>query len=732
MRQLFPGLGATALALLATACAPEERESDYEPPAVADASTIEARDLETIEDRGQLRLLVPASRVEAIRRADGGGPLHRQVRYAAEFARSLDLEPVLVPVARDSDLIAALAEGRGDVVVANLPRSAASTDEARFTVPLARSRRELVARTDDPIEELGDLDGRTLMVPYGTHLWDVARDLQKQYPGLRVDSLPALDRERNLELVRDGEIELTLAERNQLDHALDTDDSIEPVFPVSDETGIGWAVRADAQALHDRLNRFITQRELVRHERSKRTGDLASIREARTLRVATRNSAANYFVWRGQLLGFEYELAEALAKSLDLRLEIVVADPEESVLDLVHEGRADMAAAFLTPAAPDKPDDIAWSRFYHETHQTIVGRADGEPIDSPADLDGRTVHVRADSHHEQTLERLAEAEDIDVAIERLPRGAAGDRILDAISEGRYDLALVDAHVLANARIWLDDLAAKLDLGPEGSIRHHWALRADNPELRAAVDAFIERAYRGVTYNTLYAKYFEDADRLGALAGRRTDLEHGRQLSPWDETVQRSADKHGFDWRLIVAQMYQESRFDQQARSWVGAQGLMQIMPRTAQQLGVDGDLSDPETSIEAGVRYLDWLRERFEADLSVHDRMWFALAAYNAGVDHVRAARRLADQLGYDRDRWFGHVERAMEKLSQAEYHQRVGSGYVRGDEPVQYVRTIRERYRAYMLWTDDCWPDCGDNPHAESQQVTRGPGNVLGDSGED
>ncbi|NIR60631.1 MAG: transglycosylase SLT domain-containing protein, partial [Gammaproteobacteria bacterium] len=75
-----------------------------------------------------------------------------------------------------------------------------------------------------------------------------------------------------------------------------------------------------------------------------------------------------------------------------------------------------------------------------------------------------------------------------------------------------------------------------------------------------------------------------------------------------------------------------------SRSWVGARGLMQIMPRTARQVGVTGDLGDPETNIRAGVRYLDWLRDRFEEDLSVQDRMWFTLAAYNAGAGHVRDA----------------------------------------------------------------------------------------------
>jgi membrane-bound lytic murein transglycosylase F len=173
------------------------------------------------------------------------------------------------------------------------------------------------------------------------------------------------------------------------------------------------------------------------------------------------------------------------------------------------------------------------------------------------------------------------------------------------------------------------------------------------------------------------------------------------LSPFDDLVKAQADEHEFDWRLIVAQMYQESRFDPNAKSWAGARGLMQVMPRTARELGVE-NLKDPEQGIIAGVRYLSWLRDRFESELPVRDRMWFALAAYNAGAGHVRDARRLAKRQGWSSNRWFDNVEKAMLLLSKSKYANNAAHGYVRGSEPVRYVREIRDRYQAYLKLTNN------------------------------
>jgi len=709
---------APAMAALATGCSAPQQET-HDPPAVVEESGyVEQGDFDAIQRHGRLRLLVQRRPGEIDHLPRAGSPVDAQIRAAARFAHSIGLEPVVVLVDRFEQLVPALAEGRGDVIVANLTIDPELREDVAFTVALDRTRQILVARADDPIEQPAQLGGRSITVGFGSRYWDTAQRLQQAHPGLLVESLPGLTPEKQLDLLARGTIDLTLLDSNTLETALEYRDDVRGVFPVSPEKGVGWGVRANAPQLRNILNRFVAQRKLVQFERERRTGDLPVIKRSRTLRVATRNSAANYFVWRGQLLGFEYELAQRFADRLGVRLEVVVADSGEALLPMVRDGRADVAAAFLAPAAGRDDQGIAWSRPYHHAVHQVVTDARDRSIRGVDDLHGRTFVVGRDSDAWALLEQLREQRGIGLELRAAPAGEEPETIITKVGQGTYDLTLADDHIVRTARVWNDRVRAVLDLGEP--VAHRWAVRSDNDALLAAVDRYLTETYRGEFYNVVYAKYFKDHERIQRFQAQRVDLEDGRQLSPYDDLIRGYAKQYGFDWRLLAAQMYQESGFDPESRSWAGARGLMQVMPRTARQVGIAGDLSDPETNVRAGVRYLDWLRDRFEEELSVQDRMWFTLAAFNAGTGHVRDARRLASRMGLDPDRWFDNVELAMLKLSEPKYYQRARFGYVRGREPVKYVRSIRERYQAYILWTDDCWPSCQESPHPQVAGYTR------------
>lgn len=707
-RRLLAGLALPALLL--SACAQPE-PTRFEPPRVVEASPyVETGDFDAIQRHDQLRLLMVRQPGTVNRLPRAGSPVNAQLRAAARFARSVGLEPVVVLVDRFEELVPALQAGRGDLIVANMAITPERREQIGFTVALDRSRQMLVARSDAPIEHPADLADRDITVEFASRYWDTAQRLQERFEGLRVHSLPGLTTERKLDLLAAGEIDLTIVSGNRLDPILEYRDDLCSAFPVSPETGIGWGVRDNAEQLKAVLDRFITQRKLVQFERKQHTGDLPQIRQNRELRVATRNSAANYFVWRGQLLGFEYELAKRFAERLGVRLQIVVADPEESLRDMVRSGRADMAAAFLTRGAGAGGGDLAWSRPYHHAVKQVVTDGTDRALGSLADLEGRVLHLRSGTRGWELAERLRRENAVDFELRALAGDEAPEEVMRKVARGRYDLALVDDHIAKNAAAWRENVSAHLELGEP--VAHRWAFRADSNQLKAAADRYLEQTYRGTFYNTVYAKYFRDHDRIRQYQAQRIDLSSGRQLSPFDALIKRYAREYGFDWRLVAAQMFQESGFNPNARSWVGARGLMQIMPATARQVGVTTSIADPEVNIRAGIRYLDWLRDRFEEDLSVQDRMWFTLASFNAGLGHVRDARRLAGRKGLDPDRWFDNVERAMLMLSKPKHYRHARFGYVRGREPVGYVRSIRERYQAYILWTNDCWPRCQPSPH--------------------
>jgi membrane-bound lytic murein transglycosylase F len=671
-------------------------EGDGTPVAADRPNYAEAGDLDALKRRGKLRILVPANLTGGRYLPRRGSPVRHQQEVAEDFARSLALEPVLVPVAAFKELIPELLQGKGDLIVANLTVTDARKEKISFSVPLNHVREQLVTRPDDTLEKPAQLDGRTIAIETETSFWDSVHALQEKYPGVRVEELPPMRTEEILDRLARGEIDVTVQDSNEMAVFQQFRDDLRVAFDVSGERAIAWGLRPDAPQLLDALNRFLEREHLTRRPEEVHLGDLPSIKERKVLRVLMRNNAAAYFLWRGELLGFEYELAKEFAKRHGLRLQVVVPPDHESMLPWLLEGRADIAAAFLAPTETRKAMGAAFSRPYHYAPELVVARADEQDLGGPADLAGRTLVVRRSSSYWSTLEKLKKA-GIALNIVAAPEGLETEEIIARVASGQYDLSVADGHILDIELTWRDDIKSAFPLGD--ALPHGWAVRPGNPKLLAAINTFFKKEYRGLFYNMTYNKYFRNPRKMKTHVTERAG--RSGSLSPYDQHAKKYAEMYGFDWRLIVAQIYQESRFDPEAASWAGALGLLQVMPRTAREMGFE-NLKDPEEGLHAGVRYLDWLRERFEPELPVTDRMWFTLASYNAGAGHVRDARRLARQKGWDPNRWFDNVEQAMLLLSNRKYARKAAHGYVRGREPVRYVRQIRDRFGAYARLTDE------------------------------
>jgi membrane-bound lytic murein transglycosylase F len=185
----------------------------------------------------------------------------------------------------------------------------------------------------------------------------------------------------------------------------------------------------------------------------------------------------------------------------------------------------------------------------------------------------------------------------------------------------------------------------------------------------------------------------------AASTERSDV--AGRISQWDAVAKKYARKFELDWRLVLAQMYQESRFDPKAKSWVGAQGLMQVMPATAKELNV-GDVNEPEIGVHAGVKLMAKYAKLFDQpQIKEKDRLRFALAAYNCGPGHIYDAQRLAVDLKLDPNKWFKNVEQTMLLLSKPAYASKSRYGYCRCTEPVNYVSEIQTRYESYAALVD-------------------------------
>ncbi len=694
MTNLPATLHALLILLIVSLCA---CSSDEQPPLTdtlpVNESYIETGDLSAIRDHGTLRILITPLNDKWLPR--NGSTFSREQEMAIKLAGHLNLQPLFVHVENFSDLIPQLNQGRGDIIAANLTITTARREDLQFTVPLAQSLEHIVSRADDnTVTDLKSLNGRRIAFHEKSSYQETIEKLQLKQPDIKIEILPGtLHADQILDLLVDKKIDLTVIDSNLLNILKQYRNDFKIGPALTGDRALAWAVRKNNPELLQATNQFLTHELLTSREESVFTDDFSAIKKRKTLRVITRNNAASYFLWRGELLGFEYELVKAFAKQHNLRLEIISAPDHNAQIPMLLEGKGDIIASFLTVTEQRKQRGIVFSRYHHKASEVIVSRSDDNSIESIDDLQGRSIYVRQSSAYWETLSALKKS-GIEFNLMAAPENMETEEIIAQVASGKFDLTLADNHLLDIELTWRDDIHASLVVG---DVRDNaWAIRNNNPQLLKAVNAFIKKQYRSLFYNVTYDKYFKNAHRIKKYRQQRIDLNPDGTLSPYDSIVKKYAQKHRFDWRLLVAQMYQESRFNPKAKSWVGAQGLMQVMPRTAKEMGI-GNLQQPESGIKAGVKYLNWVRQRFEPELSVKNRMWFTLAAYNAGQGHVKDARRLAKQQGLNPNVWFDHVEKAMLLLSKRKYSRKARYGYVRGTEPVNYVREIRTRYRAYL-----------------------------------
>ncbi len=650
----------------------------------------ETGDLGALQKHGTLRLLMARQHLAA-RLPRGDFPLDHEEKLARKFAKTMGLESVIVYVPSHDQLLAWLEQGKGDMVVASLTITPQRRRKVAFSVPINTVREQLVTRSDDAITSESQLRGRKIAIRLSSSYYSTAKALAATHPGLEIQPMDErLDTEQILQRVAHGQLDTTIADSSIVKAAKKYLPNIKPAMDVSDDRPVAWAVRRGSKQLLSELNAFLSEKIKLENKDEVFTSDLPDLKKRGVLRILTRNTAATYYLYRGELVGFEYDLAREFAKQQGLEVEIIVPPTREDLIPWLLAGRGDVIAASMTLTEKRKSSGAAFSRPYLFVTETLVGRADEPPFESIDQLQGRTVVVRPGSSYMSSLKKI-QSSGVEFQIKQAPVDMETEQIIGAVAKKEYDLTVADSHILAIELTYRNDIRALMPLGAKSPLV--WAANPKNKKLIDAINTFFKKEYKGLFYNITYNKYFKNTRRMAKQA--RTRSERTGRLSPYDDIVKKHSTKYKFDWRLIVSQMFAESRFDPKAKSWVGAKGLLQVMPKTARQLGFN-DLEDPETGIQAGIRYLSWTRDRFDQELNPYTRNWLALAAYNAGLGHVLDARALARNQGLDPNKWFGNVERAMLLLSKPDFSRRARYGYCRGSEPVAYVRQIRERWRAY------------------------------------
>ncbi|MCK7599048.1 transporter substrate-binding domain-containing protein [Microbulbifer sp. CAU 1566] len=688
--------------LLVIACGKQDpqnatRNSSTVPPASSPApipaTYIETGDLEAIKKRGIIRFvnlsgpagenLLPRDSIVTLRSFD----------LANKLAEKLQLKPLWIKADTPQQALEMVQSGRADIAAYSLTDNEARRQLVDFTVPLMQARQKLLTSTLGPdISDPKLLRNVELVAQAGSTYVDTARRLIAQFPEANLSIIEPIvyeNRDALVDLLSEKSNRVAIMDDYITDNLVSYRNDVRTGAAVTEPENIAWALRKDSKHLLTRVNNFLTRN--LAQPPDDRIADWKEIKKSGVVRFLTYNRPSVYYLWKGVLMGFDYDLAKAFAEQHNLQLQIIVVPYDETLIDWLKAGRGDFAGAVKNITQERIDQGIVFTTSYRETPEQVVSSQKKPAIDKVQDLAGRTLTLRAFSPFIATA-RTIQRSGIDVAVEVAPPEVSLGEIITKISDGELDATIVDNDDVVMASSLRPDLRPGTlvsDPRPQG-----WMLMPQNRELLKQLNKFLTKYRKSDQYQQKIAAYFQPNKRFTQRVAAR--VIPGEDLSPFDTLVKGQSLEYNFDWRLVVAQMWQESNFNPNAVSPVGAQGLLQVMPLTAEDMGFPPPLFDPDRNIQAGIKYLNWVRDRFEPNLPAIEKLWFTLASYNAGYGHLLDARRLAKELELDPNVWFGNVEEAMLKLSEPKYFQNARYGYVRGAEPAQYVRNISQLYKAY------------------------------------
>ncbi|KUJ84291.1 hypothetical protein AVO43_00865 [Microbulbifer sp. ZGT114] len=614
------------------------------------------------------------------------------IELARRLAERLGVKANFLVVETPQQAMDMVVSGKADVIADNFGATKERGEILGLTEPLMEDEHVLITGKNGPdISDPDQLQNMEVTVLAGSLPAETIQRFAADNPAANISvrelPLPKLW-PLLLNSIDKKEPVIALVPRTGAEALARLRDKIKIGARIGEPVPVVWAVRKDAKKLKTRINNFLTKTLVT--EVPDRDSDWESIKESGILRFATHNGPG-YLLWKGSLHGLDYELVRRFADENDVELQVIVVPESTDLTEMVESGQVDMAGAVTTITERRRKEGVEFTIPILETSQRVLSHKDSPPINSLRDLDGRKLTLQVNSAFIDTARQLRK-QGIDVDIKTAPEEFSFGDIIGAVANGKFDATLEDSNLAEVQSALYPDLVAGVvvsDPLPQG-----WMVAQGNTSLLQQVNSFLESFLASEENRAMVNNYFKPNPRL--LKAAKTRIQPGDPLSPYDELVKKYALEHNLDWRLVVAQMWQESNFDPGAESQVGAQGLMQVMPRTAQEMGFQPPLFDPEDSLQAGTKYLNWVRERLDEELPADERLWFALAAYNAGIGHLRDARALAEQLNLDPDKWFDNVEVAMLKLSEPRYFEKARYGYARGEEPVLYVRNIRDLYRAY------------------------------------
>ena len=427
--------------------------------------------------------------------------------------------------------------------------------------------------------------------------------------------------------------------------------------------------------------------------------DFDAMLERRAIKFYLPYSRSLYFIDKGRERGisadlireFERWVNRKYAKQLGKRpftVFVVVATRDKLLADL-QGGYADVAVGNVKVLDELlKEVDFAGLDQNITTTEILVTGPASPAIASINDLSGKTVHVREVSSQYLGLkalnERLRKEGKPEARPVFVPNALEDEDLLEMLNAGLIQAVITDDW---RAKMWaqtLSKVTVREDIQLRPPTKMGWAIRKNSPKLMAELNEF--HAYYAKKQGGIPAVQRQYMSRIKAMKNATASEDHKRYMK-LIEVFNKYGKQYNFEPMMLAAQGYQESALNQDAKSPVGAIGVMQVMPATGAELKV-GDIHKVEPNIHAGAKYMDQLMTRYfqDATFDEQNRTLFAFASYNCGPGNVSRMRKEAEKRGLDPNQWFNNVEVVTaEKI---------------GIETTTYVRNIFKYYVAYKLAT--------------------------------
>lgn len=433
---------------------------------------------------------------------------------------------------------------------------------------------------------------------------------------------------------------------------------------------------------------------LVSCKPNKETRDLDEILTSGELRIITLNTSTSYFIYREDTLGFDFEMARNFCDSLGVKLKVIIAENEQKMTELLMNREGDLIAY---PIKVDviKKDSFNFCGPESITHQVLIQRANkGDTIlKNQIDLIGKSVYTIRDSKYNERLRNFNEELGGGINIQYVDRDTlTAEDLIEMVSSGEIRYTVADEYLAKLNKTYYNNINISLPMSFEQ--RMSWAVRKESSKLAEALNSWKSKYGKTPNFRATNKRYFELSKRpLIDDFELPKGLPKGA-ISPYDDLFKKHAEGTNYDWALLAAMSYHESRFLNNRKSWAGAAGIMGLMPRTAKSLGLKEDeRMNPDLSISAAVKLLDRLDVIFNSVADTKERLKFILAAYNGGDGHIRDAQNLANKYGANKSVWDNNVRKfVLLKRNPTYFNDPVcKNGYFRGSETVKYVDNVLE-----------------------------------------